>query len=82
MVHDHPGTQRHPKVTLQERSLHFVHLAQMRSVTTIVALLAGTNEPIWARRQAIPTDLMNVDFPAMFGPVEKVKTNRHLRWSR
>ena len=46
----------------------------MRSVTATVALLAGTNEPIWASRQAIPTDLMNVDLPAIFGPVKNAES--------
>ena len=44
-----------------------------RSTTPTCARRAGTNEPIWARITISAICRMNVDFPAMFGPVTSHK---------
>ena len=44
-------------------------LVNIRSTKPIVASAAGTKHPIWAINVISAACLMNVDFPAMFGPV-------------
>ena len=54
-----------------------------RSTTPIFASLAGTNEPICARRTIVALCRIQVDFPAMFGPVriESIRSERFMRVS-
>lgn len=44
-------------------------LVIIASIKGVVNDFAGTKNPIWAKYDAIPIILINVDFPPMFGPV-------------